>query len=74
MPPRGFCRNFAAAIEPAGAVAVSIIANERMLMKTNMNFDLFTPTRLLFGRGKLNELGDQKMPGKKALLLISNGN
>lgn len=43
-------------------------------MKTNMNFNLFTPTRLLFGCGKLNELGDQKMPGKKALLLISNGN
>lgn len=43
-------------------------------MKTNMNFNLFTPTRLLFGCGKLNELGNQAMPGKKALLLISNGN
>lgn len=42
-------------------------------MKTNMNFNLFTPTRLLFGCGKLNELGNQTMPGKKALLLISNG-
>jgi len=27
----------------------------------------------LFGKGKLNELGNQTMPGKKALLLISNG-
>lgn len=39
----------------------------------NMDFNLFTPTRLLFGRGKLNELGTQALPGKKALLLISNG-
>lgn len=38
-----------------------------------MNFNLFTPTKLLFGRGKLNDLGNQTMPGKKALLLISNG-
>ena len=42
-------------------------------MKTNMNFNLFTPTKLLFGCGKLNELGNQTMPGRKALLLISNG-
>lgn len=42
-------------------------------MKTNMNFTLFTPTKLLFGCGKLNEFGNQTMPGKKALLLISNG-
>lgn len=42
-------------------------------MKRNMNFNLFTPTNLLFGCGKLNELGNQTMPGKKALLLISNG-
>lgn len=42
-------------------------------MKTNMNFNLFMPTKLLFGCGKLNELDNQMMPGKKALLLISNG-
>lgn len=42
-------------------------------METNMNFNLFTPTKLLFGRGKLNELCNQTLPGKKALLLISNG-
>ena len=39
----------------------------------NMNFDFYTPTHLIFGSGKLNELGKQIMPGKKALLLISNG-
>ena len=38
-----------------------------------MDFTLFTPTKLLFGRGKLNELGSQQLPGKKALLLISSG-
>lgn len=42
-------------------------------METNMNFNLFTPTKLLFGCGKLNELGNQALPGKRALLLISNG-
>ncbi|MCR2032956.1 iron-containing alcohol dehydrogenase [Anaerofustis stercorihominis] len=39
----------------------------------NMNFNLFTSTNLLFGAGTLNELGKQNLPGKKALLLISNG-
>ena len=39
----------------------------------NMNFNLYTPTKLLFGCGKLNELSLQELPGKKALLLISNG-
>lgn len=39
----------------------------------NMNFNFNNPTNLLFGRGMLNTLGDQKLPGKKALLMISNG-
>lgn len=39
----------------------------------NMNFNFNNPTNLIFGSGKLNELGNQKLPGKKALLLISNG-
>lgn len=39
----------------------------------NMNFNFNNPTNLIFGSGKLNELGKQKMPGKKALLLMSNG-
>lgn len=37
----------------------------------NMNFDFNNPTHILFGSGKLNELGSQPMPGKKALLLMS---
>lgn len=39
----------------------------------NMNFNFNNPTNLLFGRGMLNTLGDRKLPGKKALLMISNG-
>lgn len=38
-----------------------------------MKFDFNNPTRILFGSGKLNELGNQKLPGKKAMVLISNG-
>lgn len=38
------------------------------------SFNMFVPTRVVFGRGRLNELHKQKMPGKKALLVISNGN
>ena len=38
-----------------------------------MNFNFYNPTHLLFGSGKINELGGQKLPGKKALLLISAG-
>lgn len=39
----------------------------------NMNFNFNNPTNLIFGAGALDKLGEQKMPGKKALLLISNG-
>lgn len=38
-----------------------------------MNFEFYNPTRLLFGSGKLNELGSLSMPGEKAMVLISNG-
>ena len=39
----------------------------------NMSFNFSNPTNLIFGAGKLDTLGEQKLPGKKALLLISNG-
>jgi alcohol dehydrogenase len=42
-------------------------------MNTQVNFNFYNPTRILFGAGKLNDLHKQTMPGKKALLLISNG-
>lgn len=38
-----------------------------------MGFQMYVPTRILFGAGKLNELHTQAMPGKKALLVISGG-
>lgn len=42
-------------------------------MNTRMNFSFYNPTRILFSAGELNNLHKQTMPGKKALLLISNG-
>ena len=38
-----------------------------------MSFRMYVPTRILFGEGQLNKLSRQKMPGKKAVVVISNG-
>lgn len=38
-----------------------------------MSFHFYNPTRIVFGSGTLNELGNQALPGKKALLLMSCG-
>ncbi|GHT94320.1 alcohol dehydrogenase [Alphaproteobacteria bacterium] len=38
-----------------------------------MSFSMYVPTRVLFGVGELSNLHKQKMPGKKALVVISNG-
>lgn len=38
-----------------------------------MSYNFFNPTRVLFGAGKLNNLHKQAMPGKKAMVVISNG-
>jgi len=38
-----------------------------------MQLEHFIPTRILFGPGKLEELSKTKLPGKKALIVISNG-
>lgn len=38
-----------------------------------MDFMFHNPTKLLFGRSALNLLGDEQLPGRKALVLISNG-
>ena len=42
-------------------------------MKTNNNYDMYIPTRVMFGAGMLNKLSEQPMPGKRALIIISNG-
>lgn len=38
-----------------------------------MGFNMYVPTRVLFGAGELNNLHRQKMPGKKAMIVISKG-
>lgn len=38
-----------------------------------MSYMFYAPTRILFGAGQLNKLHEQVMPGKKAMLVISNG-
>ena len=38
------------------------------------NFNFYMPTKVLFGPGKLNELHTEVLPGKKALIITSNGN
>lgn len=37
------------------------------------HFNMYIPTRALFGTGELNNLHKQALPGKKALVVISNG-
>ena len=38
-----------------------------------MSFTIFKPTKWIFGVGALNELSKQSLPGKKAMLVTSNG-
>ncbi|WP_050699178.1 iron-containing alcohol dehydrogenase [Anaeromassilibacillus senegalensis] len=38
-----------------------------------MTFRYYMPTRILFGNGMLNELHQQELPGKKALIVTTNG-
>jgi alcohol dehydrogenase len=38
-----------------------------------MTFNFYMPARLIFGAGALNKLGQQALPGKKALVVISAG-
>jgi len=38
-----------------------------------MAFNFFVPTRILFGQGQIKTLHEQKLPGKKALIVISCG-
>lgn len=38
-----------------------------------MSFTMYIPTRVLFGAGVLSKLHEQKLPGKKAMIVISSG-
>ena len=42
-------------------------------MKTNLMYDMYVPTRVMFGVGMLNRLSEHPLPGKRALIVISNG-
>lgn len=42
-------------------------------MENKQLFSVFVPTRWLFGEGQLSHLHEQVLPGKKALIIISNG-
>lgn len=37
------------------------------------NFTFYMPTKVLFGAGQLQNLHNEQMPGKKALIVTSNG-
>ena len=37
------------------------------------NFNFYMPTKVLFGPGKLGELHNEALPGKKALIVTTNG-
>lgn len=39
-----------------------------------MQFNCYMPTKVIFGKGRLEELANLDMPGKKALILITCGN
>lgn len=39
----------------------------------SINFNMHIPTHIVFGVGALNNLHKQDLPGKKALVIISNG-
>lgn len=38
-----------------------------------MHFDFYVPTKIIFGRDRLKELSEIELPGKKALIVITNG-
>ncbi len=42
-------------------------------MTSNSIFSLHIPTRILFGCGEIKRLATEKMPGKKAMIVISGG-
>lgn len=39
-----------------------------------MKFQIYMPTKIIFGAGELKQLANIELPGKKALIVISSGN
>lgn len=54
-------------------ITCSDIKNKIIKEKFDMGFNMYVPTKLIFGKGRLNELHTQTLPGNKAMLIISNG-
>ena len=48
-------------------------SNDNLMIDSNRNFRMYVPTNIMFGPGELNRLHEQKLPGRKALIVISNG-
>lgn len=44
-----------------------------IMTKTELSYNQYIPTHILFGAGQLDNLHSQTMPGRKALIVISNG-
>ena len=40
---------------------------------SKMSFEYYMPARIYFGKGRIEELGNVTLPGKKALIVISAG-
>lgn len=38
-----------------------------------MSYNMYVPTKFIFGSGRIGELHSKKLPGKKALVVISPG-
>lgn len=39
-----------------------------------MNFNMYIPTKIIFGKGKVTNLHFEHIQGKRGLVVISNGN
>ncbi len=50
-----------------------IFDTSKQTYKMKAIFNQFIPTNLLFGRGSIEKLGTEKLPGCKALIVISSG-
>lgn len=59
-----------------GAVsqAVFVICKGINMAQTGLSFQYYIPTRILFGKGQLDNLSKESLPGRKALIVISAGN
>lgn len=55
------------------SIKTNPLKTKKEMSETGLRFDFAVPTRVLFGAGRLAELHAQPLPGRKALVVISNG-